>query len=151
MDNPWHDDDLEDMPDFPFELDCWGRIKGPAVRKRTFSEWSTDHGPHQTDSRTAQLYTDPHYSNPKYDHPQTIFGRQQTGPDPIVSYTDRLYQADYKARALETETPRTANFFERYLALYHNQAVDLFWMMAGVNVSSGYPYLIFGYRFKRVE
>ena len=112
---------------------------------------------HCEQRRTVQILF-AHYSNPAYsrgkDH--LVFG---TGTHDGKSrgnweYSDRLYEWDwrkseaaYAAAKQEGHTESSADFYQAYLAAYYGKPVHLFGIRAGVNVSNGYPYRIFGFVF----
>ncbi len=106
--------------------------------------------PAQT-SRTVELETAPHYSDSRFDKEQTVFGKAVPGL--IYEYSDRLWQWDYdKSKEAFAEadksgkTKNSANYYDVYLSHYFGKKIRVEHIMAGVNVSNGYPYAVFGYR-----
>lgn len=120
----------------------WGRYISPYKYPTTFD-------------KQAILHDYPHYSDDRFKEQQTIFGQEQKGL--IYDYNDRLQQWDYELNerawqyAAETETPHTASFYEKYLSGYRGAKVTLYHIIAGVNYSNGYPYLVFGYTIDEQE
>ena len=113
--------------------------------------------PHCEQRRTAFIQT-AHYSNPFYsrgnDH--LVFGAEtyDTKGRGNWEYSDRLYewdwrksQAAYAAAKQEGHPESSADFYQAYLAAYYDKLVYLFGVRAGVNVSNGYPYRVFGFVF----
>lgn len=77
----------------------------------------------------------------------TVYG----GPDATLfyNYSDRLdydkWQAAEKhARELGLDR-NTAAYYDAALSYYHDQPVDVRHIVAGCNLSNGYPWLCFGY------
>jgi hypothetical protein len=79
-----------------------------------------------------------------------IYGKREEGLS--WDYSDRLWQWDSdKAKksaelARQKFTPRTANYYQEYLCQYFDEKIVLNCIIAGVNVSNGYSYLVFGYK-----
>lgn len=116
--------------------------------------WVTDN--------TALIHTDAHYSDHRFQgqddkgrpwghRERTVFGETSAGLS--YDYSDRIQQWDYdKATAAWKDAvkkhgvkPRTAQLYETYLSIFFGAPVTLKHIIAGVNHSSGYPYLVFGY------
>ena len=96
------------------------------------------------------LHVCPHYSDRRFDREQTVFGAGAEGLG--YDYSDRLYQWDSdkqtRARAVAESSgagKRTARFYQAYLSAYFGKEIALRHVLAGVNRSDGYPYLVFGY------
>jgi hypothetical protein len=99
----------------------------------------------------------PHYTDKRFQGKEhTLYGA--TAKDLSYEYSDRLWQWDYdKAQ----ESAKVANesghangspaWYEVYLTHYHGVPVQLLHIIGGVNVSSGYEYYVFGFRFTEVE
>jgi len=91
-----------------------------------------------------------HYTSPDARHARTIFGGH--ADDLEYNYSDRLRQWDHEKsdaafeHAATVATPKTARFYQAMLAYYHGQPVELRHIMAGCNLSTGFDYLVFGYR-----
>ena len=93
-----------------------------------------------------------HYSDPEAEgDPITVFGSPKKGL--FYNYSDRLFGKEWeesweKARAANL-TPSTARFFEAVLNNYHDSTnVNLQHVLLGVNRSTGYHYIVFGYTYK---
>lgn len=117
-----------------------------------------------TSNRRVPLETYPSYSDTRFTdgHAHTVFcegtpKRDGFGGESILgleyAYDDRLQQWDYKKHeeawkhASSTGLPnRSADLYEAYLTAYYGHPVRLEHVLAGVNVSSGYPYVVFGTR-----
>jgi|JI10StandDraft_1071094.scaffolds.fasta_scaffold59778_2 hypothetical protein len=93
----------------------------------------------------------PHYTNERFKKPQTVWGAEEKGIN--YDYSDRLWQWNYdnaKAAAElanQNATRNTAKWCTIFLEHYFGKPVQLRHIMAGFNISNGYPYQIFGYRF----
>lgn len=105
-----------------------------------------------TFDKNKPLHTSPHYSDNRFNEPQTVFGKEEKGIG--YDYSDRLWQWDYEKSEQAVETaeksgfPRhSCNWYEAYLSAYFGKKVEIKHILAGVNVSNGYPYAVFGYRF----
>jgi hypothetical protein len=116
------------------------------TKQRHAQEWTV------TDVN-AKLEDCPHYSDHRYQggQTQTIFGKEEKGIG--YDYSDRLWQWDYDKAEQATKTanetgakPHTARWYQEYLSAYFGRAIQLKHIIAGVNVSNGYPYLVFGYK-----
>jgi len=106
---------------------------------------------HQTFCRKSELHYYPHYTDHYYKEARTIFGEKEDGLS--YDYSDRLQQWDFKKsqRAWEfakdsSETPCSADFYQKYLSAYYDRKIILVHVMAGCNLASGYPYQVFGYK-----
>lgn len=105
-----------------------------------------------TFDKKAKLHTDPHYTDKRFKHEQTIFGAAED--DLHYDYSDRIRDWHYdktkesakKASALET--PQTCAWYEVYLSACFDKEVEIKHIVAGVNRGNGYPYLVFGYKTK---
>ncbi len=103
-----------------------------------------------TSDRNAQLYVNPYYTDSRFREPQTIFGEREDGLS--YEYDDRIQQWDYQKHkdswevAKQDNAVRTANFYSAYLSAYHDRKIEVVHILAGVNLSNGYPYLVFGYK-----
>jgi hypothetical protein len=106
--------------------------------------------------KDVPLYTMPHYTDKRFDKPQTVFGKEEDGLH--YDYSDRLWQWDYdkaKLAAAKAENSgavnKSAAWYEAYLSAYFEKPVELKHVLAGVNLSNGYTYAIFGYKFTGEE
>lgn len=110
-----------------------------------------------TDNKHEPLTLHPHYSNRHFDKPRTVFGPESessSGHDGLnYNYSDRLQQWDYSKHSAAWEranksnaTKDSAEFLEVYLSAYHGKPVEVVHVMAGVNLSSGYPWWCAGWR-----
>lgn len=106
-----------------------------------------------TSDKNAPLHDSPHYSDERFSRGQTytIFGAK--AKDLMYTYSDRFDQWDYKKSDEARESasasgagPRTCRWYEAYLTAYRGKPTAIVHIIAGVNVSSGYPYLCFGYK-----
>lgn len=123
-----------------------------------------------TRNKETKLQDNPHYSNPDYSsgQMQTIFlapqcklekdggGYSWVREDGIeYNYSDRLLQWDYNKHseahkiAKEKTSDKTALYYEYYLSAYFGKPIEILHILAGVNVSNGYSYLVFGYKEKK--
>lgn len=125
------------------------------IEDKPLSNFSGDRSTYAPQSRTVAINTSPHYTDERFRHAQTVFGRQEDGLH--YDYSDRLYEWNYKKakRASEDASktkarPGSANWHEAWLSSYHGKPVALKHVMAGWNWSNGYPYAVFGYRFLRM-
>jgi hypothetical protein len=99
---------------------------------------------------SKKLHTSPHYTDSRFDEEQVIFGKKEgkLGWD----YSDRFsswdYEKDKAARVAAKDKFEygTANYFQEYLGWFFEREVVLKCIIAGVNKSNGYPYLVFGYK-----
>ena len=111
-----------------------------------------------TDRRGEPLELSPHYRDLRFGHEaRTVFGPDRKPGDGVPGlsyvYSDRLVQWDgNKAdRAWQTAldsgaTPKSADFIQAYLSAYYDRPLIVDHILSGVNVSSGYPYWVAGYR-----
>ena len=101
----------------------------------------------------AKLHDQPHYTEEYYKEARIIFGSKEDGLSWV--YSDRLEeQAFQKARNAQeyarencTASVGTARYYKMYLEEYFGRKLELPCIMAGANVSNGYPYQVFGLRF----
>jgi hypothetical protein len=92
----------------------------------------------------------PHYSDERWERPQLIYGRECKTAE--CNYSDRLFQWDHTAAERASEAckkaklnQRTAKQVETWLSAYHDRPVKLRYILGGCNLSSGYPYYVYGY------
>lgn len=94
----------------------------------------------------------PHYTNDRFKKAQTVWGHESEDLL-FYNYSDRLYQWDYGAykEALNIASEKAENtsslWVQEFLSAYHKKPVKLYHIMAGYNVSNGFPYQVFGYKF----
>jgi len=107
---------------------------------------------HHTNNRNQKLHSQPHYTEDYFKEARVVFGSKENGLG--YDYDDRLWQHDYEKHEKAWEeacnskfTKYSANFYEFYLSKYFDKKVHLGCVMAGVNRSNGYPYVVFGYKF----
>ena len=100
-------------------------------------------------SKTQKLAY-PHHSDERWRTAQLIFGSECTCDN--SNYSDRLWEWDRDAAqrgeaawAEFGDTSRTAHKWEAYLSAYHERAVDVRYIMAGVNLATGFAYYFIGY------
>ena len=84
---------------------------------------------------------------------RTIYGHEENGLS--YMYSDRLHEwdSDKCSRAEEyaalVAKHRTPAYFTALLSYYHDGAVvDLRHIVAGANWATGYPYLVYGYKYE---
>lgn len=109
-----------------------------------------------TDKDAPLQNTNPHYTDDRFKHPQTIFGAERKGIH--YDYSDRLYEWDYtKAREAEKiasksgAAPKSCKWYEAYLSAYHGKEATIYHILAGWNLSSGYSYMVFGYTLEETK
>lgn len=105
-----------------------------------------------TSSLDAGINDNPHYSDKNFDHKeQTIFGKEQKELE--YNYSDRIWQWDYskaenasKAAKESGAMHNTARWHQEFLRSYFDRPdLELKHIIAGVNWSNGYAYLVYGY------
>lgn len=106
---------------------------------------------HETAFDKNKVLPSPHYTDKRFDQPQTIFGEECEGLGYV--YSDRLWQSDYDkseaaARGVNESgiTLKTCRWYEAYLSAYFSRPIEIKHIIAGVNRSNGCPYNVFGYR-----
>lgn len=104
-----------------------------------------------TNDPDVPLETMPHYSDDRFRREQTVYGRAEKGL--VYNYSDRIWQWDYKKAEEATEIAnkskfklRSARWYEVYLSAFFGKPIQIKHILAGVNVSNGYPYCVFGYK-----
>lgn len=107
----------------------------------------------ETDKDAMLRNTDPHYSDTRWNRPQTIYGSNEGVTQ--YNYSDRLggmprhslaWEKATQDHPTDHPTERTAAFYEAYLRhLWEDESIQLLHIMAGVNLSNGFSYLIWGY------
>lgn len=115
------------------------------------------HKPRVPQGWDEPLYVTPHYSNPAFQRSAvTVWGKE--ADDLFYNHDDRLWQADYTKHQAAVKTanesgakPKTARWYQTYLSAYFGKPLQLGHVMAGVNKSNGFPYVVFGYREKPTE
>lgn len=79
-----------------------------------------------------------------------VFGAPMDGMEYV--YSDRLMEWDLqkynKSVDAVTAEDHTSEWYEEFLSLYFEKPVELVHMRIGVNVSSGYQYNVYGFRYK---
>lgn len=113
--------------------------------------WKEPPGYHPTFCDTVPLHLDPHYTDKRFDKEQTVYGRRRPGL--AYDYSDRLWGWDYeKMQAavtvanMMTEIPRaSARWLSLVVSFYHQRALVVHHVLAGVNCSNGYSYYVVGY------
>jgi hypothetical protein len=99
---------------------------------------------------SAVVNTTPHYTDSRFKRPQTVWGCEEDGLG--YDYNDRIWQWNWnKAKAAakhadETAKPRTAWWHQEFLCFFFDKPIELKHILAGVNLSNGYPYCVYGYR-----
>lgn len=94
----------------------------------------------------------PHYTNSYFKTARVVWGREEKGLS--WDYSDRIWEWDYEKAeqsaklASEKHPTRTAAWVEVYLSAFFGKDIEVVCIMAGFNVSNGYPYQVFGYKEK---
>ena len=101
----------------------------------------------------AELYTQPHYTDERFRKEQTVFGAEESNLS--YDYDDRIRQWDYQKHEMAWDLAKktghkvgSQRFYEAYLSKYFGKPILLKHVIAGVNRGNGYPYVVFGYKFK---
>lgn len=123
-----------------------------------FGRSGLDRRPPRTTDRNSPLNLSPHYSDPIWKEAQTLFGREDRSIRDYV-YSDRLWQWDYEkteqafkvANEQKDVVRSSARWIEVALSHFLGQPVEVLHVMAGVNLTSGYPYWVAGYRAAKQE
>jgi hypothetical protein len=107
-------------------------------------------------SPSAILVDNPHYTDSRFDKEQTIYGKAQKGLS--YDYSDRLWQWDWDKAQNAWQSVKDANVnkhtqrgHEMYLSTYFDKPIELRHIIAGINRSNGYSYLVYGYRDKETK
>lgn len=97
------------------------------------------------------LNTTPHYTDERFRHAQTVYGREEERL--AYDYSDRLWQWDSEKAEQAAKTAnasgaklKTARWYQTYLSAYFDKAVEVRHILAGWNRVTGYSYAVFGYR-----
>jgi hypothetical protein len=121
---------------------------------------------HGTSNDITPLKTSPHYYHDaeEFKKPKNCFCSNpelledsgygySTIPGLTYDYDDRLSQWDWDknkyARKKATDdgfVPTTAKWYKAFLENYYDKKIDLIHIIAGINFSNGYPYVVFGYK-----
>jgi hypothetical protein len=122
----------------------------------------------ETDKKASLQNTYPNWMDDRFKEPRIIYlESEKYHPDNKTEkknygfdYSDRLWEWDYKKSETAWEKAKldfkelenrnkTAEFYERYLQYYFDDPeLTLHCILSGVNVSNGYPYLVYGYTHK---
>ena len=115
------------------------------------------------DSKQEHISTNPNWSDERYEKAQTAFCSE---PDKLIKskfdgyvieglnydYSDRLREWDSKKSDQAWKDAKGENYtaakHESYLCNYLSKDIELVHLIAGINHSNGYPYLVYGYRDK---
>lgn len=102
--------------------------------------------------KDERIFTCPHYlHDPDYKSPKVVYGKYGKVDD--CEYSDRLSEWDYDKNKRSFEKAKgkegTADYYESYLSNYFEKPVSLIFMLAGFNLSNGYPYVVYGFNFKK--
>jgi hypothetical protein len=103
--------------------------------------------------RKSKLKHDsPHYTDERFSSAQLIWGKED-GADFWV-YSDRLWGWDYQKaqdahkEAGQNHTIGSVNYYERMLQVFNDDdSIRMTGIMAGYNISNGYPYRVYGYTY----
>lgn len=90
---------------------------------------------------------EPHYSNPYWNEARLVWGEKASVD--FSEYSDRLYQRtgiDLISKATKDKgiSPGTVRYYEELLSQVYESPVEMVYVYAGVNLSSGYYYYCFG-------
>ena len=90
----------------------------------------------------------PSYTDSRWDTPQLIYGAEQ--PVPVIAYSDRLRYEDRlaarRARSVAgVDQPQTVAGWIAWLVAYYQNPIDLRYIKAGANRTTGHPYYILGF------
>lgn len=94
----------------------------------------------------------PHYSDDNWKGTQLIYGKKVEGVH--VEYDDRLREFNYESydRAHDFATSKckcnTAGWWKEFMNSYFEKNVTIHYIMAGSNLSNGYPYWVLGFSFE---
>lgn len=94
----------------------------------------------------------PHYSDDRWKDTLTIYGHKpsESANDIHWQYDDRLrYDREKHSRGSEKaklQKDNTGRYWLEYLKGYYDSDIELIWIGAGSNWSSGYPYWVFAFR-----
>lgn len=105
----------------------------------------------QTNLDVELQNTNPHYTKKHFRQAQTIWGEESKDLD--YAHSDCILQWDYnKAQeaqevATQKAKPKTARWYQEYLAAYFDKPVELRHILAGVDPGNGLSYRIYGYKF----
>jgi len=119
--------------------------------------WAYDRGWLTTYDQKQPLETSPHYSDPRFKKEQTVFGKPANDsrghPHLHYDYSDRLWEWNPEKAELARETANKKSvpaqsclYYQTYLSAYYGKLLIIEHIIAGVNRSNGYPYIVFGYR-----
>ena len=92
----------------------------------------------------------PHYTNRDFRTAQTVWGEKVDGLS--YDYSDRFSMWDYDKKGAACDFANkqakqcTAEWVELFLSYFFDKPIEIVHIMAGHNLSDGYPYQVFGYR-----
>jgi len=118
-----------------------------------------------TSDKSAIIESSPHCTNERFRIPQTVFcsepgslvdlyGRKHI-PNLRYEYSDNLRSWDYKKddmarlaadKSVGNSERYTARWHEVYLSEYFEASIELVHLIAGYNLSNGFPYQVYGFR-----
>lgn len=103
----------------------------------------------------------PHYTNERFKEAQTVWlakgkslssGRYPTVKGAEYNYSDRIWQWNWEKARKATDVidaslaRNSAAYIQEFLRYYFdNPKIELVHVMAGFNLSNGYPYQVYGY------
>lgn len=129
-------------------------VLGPeSQRQKRDGYHRDDFGQGITDPKAIIPNYNPHYTNDHFKHAQTVYGQPEQGLG--YDYSDRIWEWNWdkaeaaKQTANAQATYQTAEWVEIFLSIYFERAIEVKHILAGFNLSSGYPYQVFGYRDKK--
>lgn len=109
---------------------------------------------------TSPIYNlSPHYTDNRFREPQTVWlatgyklNKRDVVNGAVYNYSDRIWQWDWNKansahetidKSLDHRSPAYIQEFLRYY--FNNPKIVLVHVVAGVNLSNGYPYQVYGY------
>lgn len=99
----------------------------------------------------AILNTTPHYTDERYCQARSVFGKHEQ--DLSYNFSDQLWKQNYTkakqavyAADISGAKPKTARWYQTFLSNYFDYEVELLHILSGWNWSTGYPYIVFGYK-----
>jgi hypothetical protein len=116
----------------------------------TKSEWGNNFRRiyrHQTTfNKDEILNTSPHYTDKRFDRPQTVFGQKCEGLK--YDYSDRLWQWDQDKSEAAGQTanasgaiPKSCRWYEEYLSAYFSRPIEIKHILVVLNHSNRCPYI----------
>lgn len=125
--------------------------------------------PYIESNSRAKINVNPHYSDPAFSEPKTTYlassfclkrtgeGLDGQGVEGLsYVYSDRLAQWDHTKFQASAEVAtrsgapdNSADWFSAFMSHYNGKDIEVLHVIAGVNVSNGYPFYVLGHREKK--